>query len=276
LLDRGIDQAHGLRRMFAPGRPRVIQIVAGREGVGRTTVAVNLAVALAQAGRDTLLIDAARDPREARAHDHLGLDAQSAWATAPLRPLEVPATQGLAVWPLDLAQRGRELEPTPIPARLPGRTRLPDCVLVNSARGCSLVWTGEHESHEVLIVLSRAAAAITDAYALIKRMSMQGMQTRFHVLVSRVASEDEARLIYRNMAAVAQGYLDIQLELCGFVPADEALARAAAHGRSVLDTEPDAPATRAFRRLAQFVMNGGRPAAHSALRKAPAPIAASL
>jgi flagellar biosynthesis protein FlhG len=276
LLDRGIDQAHGLRRMFAPGRPRVIQIVAGREGVGRTSVAVNLAVALAQAGRDTLLVEAARDPNEARALDYLGLDAPSAWVAAPTRALEVAATQGLAVWPLDLAQRGRELEPTPIPARLPGRTRLPDCVLVNSACGRSLVWTGEHESHEVLIVLSRAAASITDAYARIKRMSVQGMQTRFHVLVNRVASEDEARLIYRNMAAVAQGYLDIQLQLCGFVPADEALAHAAARGRSVLDTEPDAPATRAFRRLAQFVMKGGRPAPRSAPHKAPTPLAASL
>ena len=276
LLDRGIDQAHGLRRMFAPGRPRVIQIVAGREGVGRTTVAVNLAVALAQAGRDTLLVEAARNPSEARALDYLGLVAQDAWAVAPMRPIEVAATQGLAVWPLDLAQRGRELEPTAIPPRLTGRTRLPDCVLVNSACGRSLVWTGEHESHEVMIVLSRAAASITDAYALIKRMSVQGLQTRFHVLVNRAASEEEARLIYRNMAAVAQGYLDIQLELCGFVPADEALARAAAHGVSVLDTEPDAPATRAFRRLAEFVTKAGRPAARSALRKAPTLAAASL
>ncbi|MGH8663774.1 MAG: hypothetical protein ACREUX_05860 [Burkholderiales bacterium] len=276
MLDRSIDQAHGLRRMFAPGRPRVIQIVAGREGVGRTSVAVNLAVALAQAGRDTLLVEAARHPSEARALDYLGLDAPSAWAAAPAQPLEVTTTQGLAVWPLDLAQRGRGLEPTPIPARLPGRTRLPDCVLVNSACGRSLLWTGEHESHEVLIVLSRAAASITDAYALIKRMSVQGMQTRFHVLVNRVASEDEARLIYRNMAAVAQGYLDIQLQLCGFVPADEALARAAAHGRSVLDTEPDAPATRAFHRLAQFVTKASRSATRNAPRKAPTLLAASL
>jgi flagellar biosynthesis protein FlhG len=271
-----MDQAHGLRRMFAPGRPRVVQIVAGREGVGRTSVAVNLAVALAQAGRDTLLIEASRHAGEARALDYLGLDAPGAWAAAPARPLEVPATEGLAVWPLDLAARAHDVEPSPIPARLPGRTRLPDCVLVTSACGRSLIWTGEHESHEVLIVLSRAAASITDAYALIKRMSVQGMQTRFHVLVNRVGSEDEARLIFGNMASVARGYLDVELQLCGFVPADEALVRAAAQGRSVLDTEPDSPATRAFRRLADFVTRGVRPTAGSAMRKAAVRLAASL
>jgi flagellar biosynthesis protein FlhG len=270
-----MDQAHGLRRMFAPGRPRVVQIVAGREGVGRTSVAVNLAVALAQAGRDTLLIEASRHAGEARALDHFGLDA-GAWAAAPAGPIEIPATQGLAVWPLDLMARTHDFEPSAIPARLQGRTRLPDCVLVTSACGRSLVWTGEHESHEVLIVLSRAAASITDAYALIKRMSVQGMQTRFHVLVNRVASENEARLIFGNMASVARGYLDLQLQLCGFIPADEALMRAAAHGRSVLDIEPDAPATRAFRRLAEFVTKGVRPGAGSAMRAAPASLAASL
>jgi flagellar biosynthesis protein FlhG len=277
LLDRAIDQAHGLRRMFAPGRPRVIQIVAGREGVGRTSVAVNLAVALARMGRDTLLIEAARQREDARALDYLGLDSSRAWAQSPVRPLERAATQGLAVWPLDLTQRARDAGcAIPIPDRLPGRMRRPDCVLVNSACGRSLVWTGEHESHDVLIVLSRAPASITGAYALVKRMSVQGIEKRFHVLVNRVASEDEARLIYRNLASVAQGYLDIQLELSGFVPADEALARAAAQGTSVLDIEPEAPATRAFRRLAEAVTRPARSNAGSALRRSATALAASL
>jgi flagellar biosynthesis protein FlhG len=277
LLERAIDQAHGLRRMFAPGRPRVLQIVSGREGVGRTSVAVNLAVALAQAGRDTLLVEAARCRDEARALDYLGLDAAMAWAAAPNQSLAICATEGLAVWPLDLARGGGGAAPAvPIPARLPGRTRLPDCVLVNSACGRSLVWTGEHESNDVLIVLSRAPASITGAYALVKRMSVQGMQTRFQVLVNRVACEDEARLIYRNLASVAQGYLDVRLELCGFVPADGALARAAARGRSVLDEEPDAPATRAFRRLAEEVTRGSRRARGAPGRHAQVRLTASL
>jgi flagellar biosynthesis protein FlhG len=259
LLDRAIDQAHGLRRMFAPGRPCVIQLVAGTAGVGRTTVAVNLAVALARSGRDTLLVDAVPHATGARAFAYLGLDTPAASPSAK-RALLVPGMDGLALWPLVLEQPGASSQPAiPIPDQLPGRNRSPDCVLVNSACGRSLVWSGEHESHEVVIVLSRAAASITDAYALIKRMSTYGMQTRFHVLVNRVGSEAEARLIFSNMAAVAQGYLDVRLQWSGFIPADEALARAAAQGRSVQDIEPDAPATHAFRRLAQrMASRGGR------------------
>lgn len=275
MLDRGIDQAHGLRRMFAPGRPRVLHILGAHDGAGRTSVAVNLAVALAQGGRDTLLIEAARHRAEARALGYLGLDAHDAWARAATQPLEIATTPGLAVWPLHLTRQERAPEPTAIPARLPGRTRVPDCVLLNAACGRSLAWTGEHESHDVLIVLSREPASITDTYALVKRLSVQGMQRRFHVLVNRVGAQAQAHLIYRNLAAAAHGYLDIELQLCGFVPADPALARAAACGRSILDVEPGAPSARAFRRLAEHVAQAARAPSGRAARKPPARLAAS-
>ncbi len=275
MVERGRDQAHGLRRLFAPGRPRVIQLVAGRAGVGRTSVAVNLAVALAQSGRDTLLVDAVRYPEPPRALASLGID-MPALDAAPAAAIEVDAVEGLAVWPLELAERLSPPLPIPIPAQLPGRSRLADCVLVNNAAARPLAWTGEHQSHEVLIVLGRAAASITDAYALITRMSAQALQRRFQVLVNRVASEVEARLIYRNMASVAHGYLDVQLELAGFVPADAALARAAALRRSVLDLEPDAPSARAFRRLAESLAQPRAGYGFAPVRAAPARVAAGL
>jgi flagellar biosynthesis protein FlhG len=244
--------------MFAPGRPCVIHVAAAGAGVGRTTVAVNLAVALARSGRDTLLIEATRHAHEARAFAYLGLDLPNAGEAPPGAALGVPAVEGLALWPLALMQAGEAQPSIDIPDRLPGRSRTPDWVLVNSASGRSMVWSGEHERQEVLVVLSRAAASITDAYALIKRMSAQGLQSRFHVLVNRVASQAESERIFRNMAAVAQGYLDVELRLSGFIPADPAIAHAAERGTSVLDLEPDAPAAQAFRRLAQTLSAPGQ------------------
>jgi len=52
------------------------------------------------------------------------------------------------------------------------------------------------------------------------------------------------------MARVARGYLDVRLDLLGFIPADPAIERAAERGRSIIDCVPAAPATGAFRRLA--------------------------
>ena len=43
-----IDQAAGLRRMANPKPVRVLAVTGGKGGVGKTNVAVNLGVALAQ------------------------------------------------------------------------------------------------------------------------------------------------------------------------------------------------------------------------------------
>ena len=51
MADPRYDQADGLRRMFSTDRLRVVQVVAGRTGVGRLSVAVNLGLALAKAGQ---------------------------------------------------------------------------------------------------------------------------------------------------------------------------------------------------------------------------------
>jgi len=71
----------------------------------------------------------------------------------------------------------------------------------------------------------------------------------FGVLVTG-ASEEEAHLVYENMARTASRYLAIQLNSMGSVPADEHLNRAAHLGRSVIDAFPLAGASVAFRRLA--------------------------
>lgn len=52
------EQAAGLRRIANPKPVRVIAVTSGKGGVGKTNVSVNLATAMAQAGRQVLLLDA--------------------------------------------------------------------------------------------------------------------------------------------------------------------------------------------------------------------------
>jgi flagellar biosynthesis protein FlhG len=90
-----------------PGARRpgcVVAIGAGRGGVGKSLVAVNLAVYLAQLGRAVILVDA--DPGGSNLHSHFGLSAARAEpdlsrdATAAIRSALVPTSvPGLSLLP---------------------------------------------------------------------------------------------------------------------------------------------------------------------------------
>jgi flagellar biosynthesis protein FlhG len=256
------DQADGLRRMFSEDRLRVVHVVAGCAGVGRLSVALNLGVALAKAGRDTMLIDVRDDRARSSALDYLGLEARAQVGASRILSSIVPGPHGLAVLPLT----GEAHQAPMRRAEIAGYCASFAYAIVTDTSTLGLrLLPIEQQRSEVIVVLSRAAASITEAYALIKRMSATGACRRFHVLVNRVGSESEAMLIFRNMARVARGYLDVELELLGFVPADAAIEQAAQLGRSLLDTWPQAASALAFKRLADRI--GGwalpRAATHS-------------
>ena len=245
LAERHNDQAAGLRRMFGCERLRVIHIVAGCAGVGRTTVAVNLGVALAMAGRETLLIDVVEDRGRDTVLERLRFNPQrrSAENTASI----VTGPHGLRVLAVDGAAAQVDLNAGQI-----GRS-LAYALVTDSSTRCTGWLPVDERSREFVVVLGRAPATITRAYALIKRMTAAGLCRRFHVLINRVASDTEAALIFRNMSQVARGYLDVDLRLLGFVPADPMLEHAAVERSSLLDAAPAAPAATAFLRLADRI-----------------------
>lgn len=249
MVDRGFDQADGLRRMFGGSRTRVLEIVAGAAGVGRTSVAVNLGAALARAGRNTLLLDFVADAAGSRVRRHFGLRAQARDAGSGAQLHAV--ADGYRVATLshrDWMQSG------PLSAaalRVEGDLGAgsPDWVLVNGAGVEPIVLNDDH-LRDVLIVLSTARASITDAYGLLKRMAAVSRACRYRVVVNRVHSDEAARRICRNMAEVARSHLGVALEYGGFIAADAAIERAAAECASVIDCAPASPAAQSFVRLA--------------------------
>ena len=140
-------------------------------------------------------------------------------------------------------------------------------VLVQQSSGSIVIVDGEFseggtfpvpimDSSEIVVQVSTSAASITNAYALIKRLSQQLGRRPFGILVTG-ATEAEAKVVYDNMSSAATRYLAVTLSSMGSVPADEYLHRAARLGRAVVDAFPLAGASVAFRRLAgRFARNG--------------------
>ena len=275
LFERTTDQAEGLRRLLVRAPTRVVTVAAARTGLGATSVVVNLASALAQAGKDVLVLD------ENLSHDNvanmLGLKPRYDLLNAvrrdkSWREIMLPAQRGMRILPV-----ARAMQALP-KLSLSERECLLEClteascgidiVLVDAAiseapaRGASAVryitarpaFAGLASGQPLLLVLNATASAITESYAMIKRMAVQDGRQSFEIVVNKVRDEQEARVIFGNMAQVARRHLNVRVEYLGCIPVDGKLKRATQLYRPVVEAFPTAPAALAFGELGRNLM----------------------
>jgi flagellar biosynthesis protein FlhG len=247
------DQAEGLRRMLAGPKPRIVTFLSATAQDDRGAMLVNLGASLAQSGNDVLIVDACE--RDYGVAQRLGVDRgpgllQVARQECALNQVIHPVPQGFSVVKMNTGVNADE-------ARRLSKTF---DVLVKQAAGSIVIVDGEFgedgsfpvpimASSEIVVQVSTGATSITNAYALVKRLSQHLGRRPFGILVTG-ATEAEAKVVYDNMSLAATRYLAVTLSSMGSVPADEYLQRAARLGRAVVDAFPLAGASVAFRRLA--------------------------
>jgi flagellar biosynthesis protein FlhG len=260
------DQAAGLRLNHYAGSgprppPKVIAVASGKGGVGKTTVSVNLATAIAQTGRKTLLLDG--DMGLANVDVLLGLTP--AWNLSHVLEgrcaledtiLEGPA--GLMVVPAASGKKNMaELSPAEnagIVRAFSELRREIDVLIVDTAAGIAdSVTTLSAASQEVVVVVTNDPASITDAYALIKVLSRDHGVNRIQVLANQVANLGEAREIYAGLERVSERFLDVTLAFVGAVPYDDWLKTAVRRQKPVVELYPGSPSALAFQAIARRV-----------------------
>ena len=242
------------------GRPvQVIAVTGGKGGVGKSSVSVNLATALAQAGREVLLLDG--DLGLANVDVLLGLTPRGTLEQVirgelQLRDVIVPGCHGLSVVPaasgiarmaelssLEHAALIREFN------QLPGRY---DVLVVDTAAGIAAsVRSFTQAAQHVLVVVRNEPASLTDAYALIKVLHREHHINSFKVLVNMTQDNTEADCLFRLLQAVTDRYLNVQLSYVGEIPDDQYLHKAVRTQRSVMEAFPGSRSSMAFKRLAQ-------------------------
>lgn len=248
------DQAEGLRRLLVGDFPRIVTVASGSAGVGKTTSVINLAAALARGGKHVLVIDENADANNLggtlglRSHRdlldvmrrHKTLDEVIILAPAGFRLLS--AGRGMRVLgKLDSHDQAHLIDSF---ARF---SQPVDVVLVDAAPSrASRLLPLNCSSHEVVAVVSPEPASITAAYALIKHISSEHGKRQFRILVNKVRTETEARIIFDNMASAANRYLTVSLDFMGFVPPDDKLRQSVRLGRPVIESFPAAASARAF------------------------------
>lgn len=266
MADFSLDQAAGLRRLMGGGQLQVVTFVAGCEGVGRSVLVANLAVAMARLGKEVLVVD-----------EHSALDDIA--ASFGLRPrfdlLNVVQREATLAQVLVQPLRGVSILPAARAAKKLGRLALPqqqalldamaglprpiDIILVDA----SLAHPGGFSpfglaAQETVVVLSGNSASITEAYSLIKKVSHAFARRQFRILVNKVRKPQDARSIYDNIAQVAAQRGVARLDYAGAVPLDDALRHASQLGRPVVLQTPAAPAAAALRDIAADMLYWAR------------------
>ncbi len=268
------DQAEGLRRLLLRDSARMIMVAGARAGLGATSMVVNLATVLSLAGKNVLVLDENLPQNNSVSmlglHQHYDL-LDAVRYHKPMGKIVLHSRHGVSVLPI-----ARAIRSLPKLSRSE-RGYLLDClaeasndaeiVLVDAAPCTDAGKTpiALSPGQPLLLVLNATAAAITESYALIKRLSMHDSRMSFVVAVNKARNENEAQTIFDNMERVARHHLRVHVEYLGYIPVDEKIKRATQLRRPVAEIFPDALAIPAFEEIGHNLMllpgSGNRSAA---------------
>ncbi|WJW76839.1 MinD/ParA family protein [Thiohalobacter sp. IOR34] len=249
--------------MNQPTPTRVIAVTSGKGGVGKTNVSVNLAVSLAESGKQVMLMDA--DLGLANVDVMLGLHPEYDLSHVidgerTLEEIIVDGPAGLQIVPASSGTKAMaELGPMQHAGVIRAFSELSqqlDVLIVDTAAGIAdSVVSFTRAAQEVVVVVCDEPASITDAYALIKVLSREYGVQRFRVLANMAHSAQEGRELFSKISRVTERYLDVTLDFMGAVPYDDYLRKAVKRQKAVVDAYPRSRAAMAFRNLSQKAGN---------------------
>jgi flagellar biosynthesis protein FlhG len=131
-----------------------------------------------------------------------------------------------------------------------------DVVLVDTGAGIGdnvVFFVGA--TQEALLVVNPEPTSLTDAYAMVKVLSLQAGVRLFNVVVNCAANERLAHDIYEKLVKVASRFLDVRLKYLGFVPRDENMHRAVMQQSPIVESFPHSPASRALAQTAHTLFS---------------------
>ncbi|BBO66776.1 site-determining protein [Desulfosarcina alkanivorans] len=253
-------QKHATMKKSAPGRSpaRVIAITSGKGGVGKTNIVANLGYALCKAGNRVLIFDAdlglgnldvllGLTPRYNLSHVIEGKKELSEIIVSGPGNLKIlPASSGIQE--LTKLTAVQKLE---IYNKLNALLMNYDIVLIDTAAGISSnVLYFNVSANEIMVVVTPEPTSITDAYALMKILSVRYQEKRFRLLVNLAKNEKEADEVSRQLCLVADRFLDVSIDYFGHVPVDDNVKAGVRKQKVVCEMAPMTRASRNFAELA--------------------------
>ena len=260
---------------FNPFKPRakketqvkkMIAVVSGKGGVGKSNVSINLAIQFKKQGQRVIILDA-----------DFGLaNIEIMFGAVPKHNLCDLIYQGknikeIITWgPGDvgfisggsgiagLSNLNRDYLMYII-RNLAELDSIADVIIVDTGAGISdAVLEFLVASGEILLVTTPEPTSITDSYSLLKALNghpgLERDNTQICMIANRVSTANEGEVLFQKLDVVVSRYLKLPITYLGAVPQDPLLAKAVMQQLPVSLQNPQARSAQAYEEIAAKLM----------------------
>ena len=239
---------------------RVLAVSSGKGGVGKTNIVANLAYAFAKRNKKVLVVDAdlglnnidillGLAPKFNIGHVLSGdKNVEEIIIKGPADIRLLPAGDGLQeLTQLDGEKKVMFME------ELDHVSNGYDFLIFDTGAGISTNVTYFcSAAHEILLIATTEPTSLTDVYALIKILHTKHAQKHFRMIINSVESEREAQLIFRNLVAVTDRFLqNVSIEYLGYIMSDPNVPKAVRQQKAFMELYPHSNVSQCINNVAQ-------------------------
>lgn len=243
-------------------RSRVVAISSGKGGVGKSTLALNLALVLSAQGKKVLLLDV--DMGMANLDIMLGMVPKynlfhMIQGKKSLDEIIIDGPQGVSIIPGGSGiQELANLPAGDMKRLLVELGRLDndyDYMILDTGAGISQnVTIFLLAADDAIIVTTPEPTALTDAYGVLKSMHRASYNGKVHLVVNRVTDDSEGILVGEKLKMVAQKYLGFEVVNLGYVINDSSVSEGIRRQQPFVQIYPHSRAARNIEHIARSLL----------------------
>ncbi len=262
-----MDQAANLRRLVLEQsdkvkKTRTIAITSGKGGVGKTSMAVSLSIALARDGSSVTLLDA--DLGMANINVILGIIPKYNLyhvikGKKNLKDIVIEVPDGIKIIAgasgfhqlanLDQKQRNDFINSI-------SELDADDFMIIDTGAGVGQnVLSFVLAADEIIVITTPEPTAITDAYGIIKSIASQSTDKVIKLIVNRVQSVAEGKRVAQRVINIAGQFLNVKVENLGFVFDDIHVAKSVRNQKPFFVSYPKSKASGCVAIIADRINN---------------------
>ena len=239
-----------------------IAITSGKGGVGKTTIAVNVALSLAMQNKETLLLDA--DLGMANAHILLGINPKFSLEDFVTGNLSLDKVITTTKNNLKFVSGGNainnllnlsDLERHKIIKSFNDLKKKPEYMLIDVGAGAEASsMTFLASADKVIVVITGEPTSFIDAYTLIKTSFLDYKINNFGIIINMALSPLQAKLNFDKFQSITHKFLDVNLKYVGQIPNSQKIKNSIISRTALVSSRSNDLETKAFNEISSKLL----------------------